>query len=127
VNDHALKRKRLARILAGFFLVFLLAEWGSHGIICSDIEHGIETASVSAADADHEDPCSTMIMCSDGKQRDRQSQTLGHDASQHNALYDRFASLNITVGIVAEPRLPFGTAEARFRPPDPPFHPPKFS
>ena len=109
---------------AAAFLFIVLAEWGSHAVICSDESHG-GTLSMSAAESGHEDPCQTLVLCSDNRQKDQQTLKLGHDASQHNALFDLLPRLGSQVEYLSKTLIPFETGEAVFRPPQPPFHPPK--
>lgn len=123
IGTHAIKRGART-IFAALFLFVLMAHWGSHVVICADGPHG-EERSVSTRESGHHDPCQSLILCSDNKQRDQQVPKLGHDASQHNALFDPLAGLDIDLAGNGEPRIPFGSARAIFRPPHPPFHPPK--
>ncbi len=122
-----LRQKRSARaLLAAGFLFALLAEWGSHAVICSGetITDAAEQQSMTATDPGHEDPCQTLILCSDGRQ-DQQTRHFMHDASQHNGLVDVFASLCPHLKALRERKISFGDAARIFRPPKPPFHPPK--
>ena len=121
-----LKKDNFRRLLAGFFLLFLLSEWGSHALICNGASsHGEQ--SVSASEYGHEDPCQTLVLCSDGKRQDQQTSTLGHDASQHNGLLDTLSNLKPLDASVNEPSIVFSWADRLFRPPSPPFHPPKLT
>lgn len=113
------------RFLAAVFVLLLFAEFGSHGLICSGDE-AADGQSVSATDPGHEDPCATLIQCG-YDQNNRRPPTLGHDASQHNALFDRLSDLTAQAVFGDEQPLLSETASPIFRPPDPPFHPPKFS
>jgi len=120
-----IKKDHLRAVLAALFLIFLMAEWGSHAVICSNNYESADEQTVSATDYDHEDPCQTMVLCSDGKSRDQQTKTLGHDASQHNGLLDALRNLHPLVASFREPSMTFSWADRLFRPPSPPFHPPK--
>lgn len=115
----------IRRLLAASFLVFLLAEFGSHGLICSG-ESAADGRSISATDSGHEDPCATLIQCG-YDQNQRQPTTLSHDAMQHNALFDRMFELSVEAWLLNEPPILSDADDPLFRPPDPPFHPPKFS
>jgi len=120
-----IRRKRSVRaFLAAAFLFVLLAEWGSHAVICSDEFQG-DGQSMSARESDHEDPCQTLVLCSDNRQKDQQTPSFSHDASQHNGLVDIFAALQPKLTQLRERRIAFATAERIFQPPEPPFNPPK--
>ena len=124
----ALKRTKTRRsLLAALFLIVFLAETGSHAVICADHSSGDEQNAASSRDAGHEDPCQTLILCSDSKQKDQQLPKFGHDASQHNALFDANRNIVPQVGFQREPKIAFGTAHCLFRPTSPPFQPPKAS
>lgn len=119
-------RENLRRLLAAVFLVFLLAEWGSHGVICSG-SSSTDEQSLSASQDGDEDPCQTLVLCSDGKNKDQQTTNLGHDASQHNGLFDHLSDIRPLNGSSLDPQLPFAAAYRIFRPPSPPFHPPELA
>lgn len=104
-------------------MLFLVVEFGSHGLICSG-ESGSEGRSVSATEREHEDPCRTLMRCG-YDQNNRQAPKFTHDASQHNALFDGLLDLTAE-GRLADPQLLLDhEGFALFRPKDPPFHPPK--
>ena len=122
------RKKHKRAFLAAAFLLVLLSEWGSHSMICSGQTFvGEDERSISAAGHGHEDPCRSLVLCSDNKQRDRQAPKLGHDATQHNGLIDVLASLRPNVAVAGDVPIPLGSGDALFRPPKPPFHPPKQS
>ena len=120
-------RKVAHRILAAAFLLLLVVEFGSHGVILANSNSSKNVQSVQSSDSDHEDPCGTLIMCSDSRKRDQQVPSFSHDASQHNALFDRLAGMRNLSGIERDQPISFEDASAIFRPPLPPFHPPKAS
>ena len=112
--------------MAAFFLLFMIAEWGSHGLMCPEAGTR-ERTSVASDQNEHEDPCDTLILCSDSKQKDRQVPSFSHDAAQHNAVFDRTSGIRTDAIVTEDPRIPFGTSNSLFRPISPPFHPPEFS
>lgn len=112
--------------MAAVFLFVFFAEFGSHTLICSN-RSSDEMSSVSANEKGHEDPCKTLVLCSDGSRKDRQLPAFGHDAAQHNALFDRSAYLLADSVVTRDVTIPFSTEDGLFRPPDPPFHPPRLS
>jgi hypothetical protein len=121
-----IRRKRSVRaFLAATFLFVLIAEWGSHAVVCSDEFHVSDAQAISATERGHDDPCQSLILCSDNKQKDQQVPKLGHDATQHNGLLDVFAALRPKLTAYDEPQIVFASTEELFRPPKPPFHPPK--
>ncbi len=124
---HIIKKSHVRAVLAAFFLIFLLGEWGGHSVICIGLESHDEQQSVSATDYGHEDPCQTMASCTDGKRQDQQTKTLGHDATQHNGLLDALRNLRPLTSSEREPAMTFSWADRLFRPPSPPFHPPKLT
>lgn len=117
--------KNMRVLFAAVFLVFLLAEWGSHGIICSAVSDS-DARSVSATEYDHEDPCQTLLVCSDGKRKDHQ-QKLGHDALQHYALLDGLSKFDLPNIANGEQKLDFVASVRIYGHSKPPFHPPKNS
>lgn len=121
-----IKKENKRRLLAALFMFVFLAEAGSHAAICADHSSSGER-SVSASENGSEDPCKTLILCSDGKQKDQQLPKLRHDSSQHNALFDPNRGIGTQAGTQKEPKIPFGTAHCLFRPKSPPFQPPKTS
>lgn len=121
-----IKKENKRRLLAALFMFVFLAEAGSHAAICAD--HSLSgERSVSASENGSEDPCKTLILCSDSKQKDQQLPKLRHDSSQHNALFDLNRGIATQAGTQKEPKIPFGTAHCLFRPKSPPFQPPKTS
>ncbi len=120
------KKETRRRILAMLFLVVFLAEAGSHGFICSG-PTSAESQSIAASESGDEDPCQTLVLCSDNKQKDQQLPGFSHDSMQHNAMFDRPWELLNQTGIEEDAGIPYSTAHALFRPPSPPFHPPELS
>lgn len=118
--------RKFSRILAAAFLALLVFEFASHGVICSN-QHHSEQVAAYATDYSHDDPCQTLVMCSQSRQRDQQQPRYGHETVQHNGLssvfeldqdlFDRRSDLTHLRSSVGE----------IFRPPDPPFQPPKRS
>ena len=122
-----IKKDTLRRIFAAAFLIVLLAEWGSHAVVNASPIQADERTSATAHQSGHDDPCQTLVLCSDSKRKDQQMPNLGHDACQHNALLDRLAGFHQLVALSTEPSIPFSNAKALSRPPDPAFHPPQIS
>ncbi|MGH9946737.1 MAG: hypothetical protein ACRD6X_06035 [Pyrinomonadaceae bacterium] len=118
--------ENLRRVFALAFLFFLLAEWGSHGVIFAHASSS-EGQAFSAKETGHEDPCKTLIQCTDGKRQNQQVPNLGHDASQHNAFFDRLSNLMLRKSLYKEPQLTRERVSGLFRPVSPPFHPPEIS
>jgi hypothetical protein len=113
-------------IFAAVFVLVLLAEWGSHGIIFSQREQVGETA-MSSSDRGHEDPCGTLILCSDGRRNDQQVPSFSHNSSQHNAFFDSNSNTCRNYVIVSDPLGHSSFVFGISRPPDPAFHPPELS
>lgn len=114
-------------LIAALFLFFLLAEWGSHGVICAAY-HGSDNApSAASAPIDHEDPCDTLVVCSDSRGRERRAPSFNHDAMQHNGLMDVIREIAANVKVTRDPRLAPSNVKGLSRPPDLPFNPPELS
>jgi hypothetical protein len=120
-----LTRRNARCLFAAVFVLVLLAEWGSHGIIFSQREQVGET-SVSSSERGHEDPCGTLVLCSDGRRNDQQV-SFSHDASQHNAYLDNRSNTCRNSVIVSDPLGHSSFVFGISRPPDPAFHPPELS
>ncbi len=120
------KKENKRRLLAALFLVFFLAEMGSHIVICAE-HSSIDEQSVSLSESNHDDPCKTLVLCGESSRRDKQVPKLGHDAAQHNALFDASSGLLPQIDIHKDPLIPSSTGHRLFRPPSPPFHPPQTS
>ncbi len=87
----------------------------------------MDEQSISSYEGDHDDLCKSLVLCSDSGRRDKQVPKLGHDASQHNALFDASSGLLPQIDIHKDPRIPFSNGFGVARPPDPHFHPPQTS
>lgn len=123
-NFAALVRKdSRRRLLAALFLFVFLAEAGSHAVICASHPDG-DARSFSSTEGGHEDPCQTLVLCS-SQRKDQRLPNLGHDASQHNALFDRLRDLTQPTDAPQDGKISRTTANPLFRPPNPPFQPPK--
>ena len=120
------KKVNKTRLLSAFFLIVFLAEFGSHAVICSDHSSSGEQA-IYSHESGHDDPCKTLVLCSDSNRKDKQMPNLGHDATQHNALFDGRSSRFPQICFEKGPKIPFATAHSLFRPPSTPFHPPELS
>lgn len=118
------QNRNVRAALAAAFLFVLISEWGSHSVVCAD-HSSVDARSMSARQNGHEDPCQTLVLCSDNKQRDQQLPKLGHDATQHNGLLDVLAGLRPKLVATRDIPIPFATGDGLFRPSKPPFHPPK--
>jgi hypothetical protein len=114
------------RILVTIFVMLYLAEFSSHALICTGLSSK-DAEAMSQRGSSHEDPCKSLILCNDSKQRDRQSPGFAHDATQHNALIDSFADLGYLLLLTKEPRIPSLAGEGLFRSLSPPTHPPKLA
>lgn len=112
--------------MAAVFVLFLVAEWGSHGVICSTPDQADGTY-ITATEDHREDPCDTLVLCSDTRGRDRQTVSSGHNAVQHNGVLDGLFSPVVIAALRGDPPLFSSTANRLFRPPNPPFHPPKLT
>jgi len=114
----------IRRILAAAFLIFLLAEWGSHSLAFAHSDKG-ESHAVHAEEGHHEDLCKTLIQCSDGL-REQLPPTGGHYTAQSNPFLDHFVN-NRRVVSYKDPRIPRSVVSYISRAINPPFHPPELS
>lgn len=119
------KEKR-RRLLATLFLIVFVAELGSHAVICANYS-SIGEQSISPGDRGHDDPCKSLIICSDSNRKDQHVPNLGHDITHHNGLLDARSGPFSQIGVDKDSQIPFSTAHCLFRPPSPPFHPPEIS
>ena len=83
--------------------------------------------SIYSNEGGHEDPCQTLILCSESRRERQQMPNLGHQTAQQNALFDLFSPIPSVVDLREEPSIPFGSATAIYRPISPPFSPPERS
>lgn len=120
------KRGLFGRVIAVGFLALLLFEFSSHGVICSSQVHS-EEISVYSTEYGHEDPCQTMVLCSPSRQREQQQPRFGHETVQHNGLSGFLGSDVATIESDSDPTYFRSSVGEIFRPPDPPFQPPKNS
>jgi|CXWL01.1.fsa_nt_gi hypothetical protein len=120
------RKENLRRLFAAVFLLFMLVEWGSHMAMHS-YATSAHRSSVSSHEDGQEDPCRTLILCSDSKRERQQLPNPVHQMAQHNALLELLASIRPLTFTLGDPPIPFGRAEAVFRPMSPPFHPPELS
>lgn len=118
--------RKLSRFLAGAFLALLVFEFASHGMICSNQHHSEEPA-MYATDYGHNDPCETLVMCSQSRQRDQQQPRFGHETVQHNGLAGLFDVSETFYQARSDLSHMHSNIGEIFRPPDPPFQPPKRS
>ncbi len=114
----------LRRYLAAAFLIFLLAEWGSHSLAFAHSDKG-EGHVVHAEQGQHEDLCKTLIRCSEGL-REQLPPTAGHYTAQSNPFLDHFANDRRGVSY-KDPRIPRSNVSGISRALSPPFHPPEVS
>lgn len=112
------------RFLAAAFLVFLLAEWGSHGLAFSHTSSPEGTA-IHATETEHDDPCKTMVRCSDGRQQDPPN--LRYDGSQHSGFLGGLFESRFADYFPKPPLIDHDRVGLRPGSVSPPFHPPKFS
>ncbi|MGB7207840.1 MAG: hypothetical protein WBD27_04200 [Pyrinomonadaceae bacterium] len=112
--------------MAATFLIFLLAEWGSHSVIEAN-PLPADAPSISANDVPHDDPCDTLMLCSDRGRNDQQRSNLGREATQHSAPLDLLAVLCHRICARGASRIEFSTANVLSRYISPPFHPPELS
>jgi hypothetical protein len=118
------KNKRWIRLLAGLFLFILISEFGSHGAICAAPEEGEARTTAVAQQNEREDPCQTLVLCSNTREKDRQAATLAHDKMQHNGFVSFFSFQLGEDAHVRSSAFAFSDAQPRFRPPDPLLRPP---
>ena len=119
-------KKGLRRVFAVAFLAFLLVEWGSHNLAFAHASSD-DGRAVQSQDGGHEDPCKTLIRCSDGPGRNQPVLKLSHDILQYSNFFDNLLSTPRWSDLHKDPRLRRGPVLALFRPSDPLFHPPKVS
>jgi hypothetical protein len=120
------EKENWRRVLAAAFLIFLLAEWGSHSVIEAN-PLSADAPAISAHEIPHGDPCDTLVLCSDNGRRDQQRSNLGREVTQHSAPLDLLAVLCHRICARDASRIEFSTANVLSRSISPPFHPPEIS
>ncbi len=117
--------KILHRVFAAAFLLVLLVEWGSHSLAFAHAAPPEGVVAVSS-EHEHEDPCKTMIHCSESRRQD-QVPNPGHDRIQQNST--SFGNAEIDTYLVSnrQPGIFREDANRLFRSIDPPFQPPELS
>ncbi|MBP9664171.1 MAG: hypothetical protein KBD94_06080 [Pyrinomonadaceae bacterium] len=113
------------RFVAAAFLLFLLAEWGSHTAVHIN-NSTVRAAAVSAAEDHREDPCRSLVLCSDSRRRDRQTLNVAHDLMPPVTLAGASAEIALLSATDRQVQ-PFHTADGLTRPPDPHFRPPQLA
>jgi hypothetical protein len=126
LNRQTTFRKNLRRIIAVGFLVFLLAEWGSHGLAFAHSASS-ETEAVHAQHGAHEDLCKTIIRCPEGSRQELPPPSAGHDVVQQNLFPGRFERSSKQIGLSKDPRHHRSRLSPLYRAVSPPFHPPELS
>lgn len=121
-----ISKDNVRRLFAAAFLIFLLGEWGSHGIIYAN-SNSTEGQAFSSSEREHEDPCKTLIQCSDGRRQDQQIPSFTHDANQHNGFVPRLSDLGKAGMFYGDKLFSPSNLIGLFRPPDPLFHPPELN
>ena len=121
-----ISKNNVRRLFAAAFMILLLAEWGSHGIIYAN-SNSTEGQAISSSEREHEDPCKTLIQCSDGRRQDQQIPSFTHDANQHNGFVPRLSDLGRSGFFNGDARFSYFNLRGLFRPPDPRFHPPELN
>jgi hypothetical protein len=125
-NPWFVSRKNLRRLFGAAFLIFLLAEWGSHGVIYANASSAEGPAIYSTDDGGHEDPCKTLICCNDSRRHEQQVPS-GFDATPHSALFDRLSDLPRLRDPDRDALTSYAAVHPLLRPITPPFHPPELS
>lgn len=113
------------RFIAAAFLIFLLAEWGSHSVAFAHSISG-EGHSIQCEENGHDDLCETLIRCGDGPRQEQMVPNPGHDVTQRNPFFDLFDP-DLLFAIHKDPRIPRTRVGELSRPVSPPFQPPQNS
>ena len=121
-----IEKENWRRVLAALFLIFLLAEWGSHSVIEAN-PLPADAPAISAHEVPHGDPCDTLILCGDSGRNDQQRSNLGREVTQHSAPLDLLSDLCHRIRVRDESRFEYSTAYGLYRNISPPFHPPELS
>ena len=114
--------QNLRRFIAAAFLLFLLVEWGSHGLAFSHAASD-EGAAIESTESGHEDPCKTLVRCPDGKQQDQPGPR--YDSSQHNLFLAGLFEARFVTGLTTPDPIDRSRIGRIYRSPSPPFHPPE--
>jgi len=120
-------KKNWRRVFATAFLLFLLVEFGSHTMTHAFSPSAKNHPSVSANEGCHEDPCQSLILCSDSRRERQQLPSPGHQTGQAADLVSFYPSADPVLDLRESPPIPFGLSHAISRPTSPPFTPPELS
>jgi hypothetical protein len=119
-------KKGVRRLFALAFLALLLVEWGSHNLAFAHA-YSDDGQAVQSQDNPDEDPCKTLILCSDGPRQDHRVPKFGHDILQYSTLFDGLLAAPRWADLYKDPRLRRRPLHPLSRSLDPLFHPPKIS
>lgn len=111
--------------MAAAFLLFLLAEWGSHTAVHIN-NSTVNSAAVSAAEEPRDDPCRSVVVCGDSRGRDQRMANVAHDLMPPVTLAGVFVEVAL-LSATDRQALPYHTADGLTRPPDPHFRPPQLA
>lgn len=118
-------RQNIRRIFAAAFLLFFLAEWGTHALMHTGQPKDGETV-VSTRGDSHGHPGHSIFLCNDSRRSDQQIPGFSHDITP-NAMLDLLSDLNPRIDVESHSPLPFLDARALLRPTCPPLPPPELS
>ncbi len=119
------RKENWRRIFAAAFLLFLLVEFGSHTMTHAFSPSAKNHPAVSANEGCHEDPCQSLILCSDSRRERQQLPSPGHQTGQAADLVSFYQSDDPVLDLRESPPIPFGPSHAISRPTSPPFTPPE--
>jgi hypothetical protein len=125
-DQTTLLRRNFRRIIAVAFLVFLLAEWGSHSLTFSHSSSN-ESSAVHAQHGPHEDLCKTLIRCPDGPRQELPPPNAGHVIAQQRSPFAGSYDTDRERRAKEYVRSHRAKINALFRTAPPPFHPPELS
>jgi hypothetical protein len=126
--DSTLGGKKIwRRVFAAAFLLFLVVEFGSHTMTHAFSPSAKNHPAVSANEGCHEDPCQSLILCSDTRRERQQLPSPGHQTAQPADLVGFFPIAVPENDLRETAPIPFGRSHAISRPTSPPFTPPELS
>ena len=113
-------------LLAVAFLFVMLVEWGSHSLAFAHAAPVSGLISVSGGEAEHEDPCRTIVCC-ESRRNDQKVPGISHDLFPCSSAIEH-ANGEPRINLLSEEPVPsHNAADGIFRPKDPLLDPPEFS
>jgi hypothetical protein len=125
-NRRFASSRNIHALVAVAFLFVMLVEWGSHSLAFVHAAPITGLVSVGGSDAEHDDPCRTIVCC-ESRKNDQKAPGFTHDLFPYGSAIE-CAGIGRRLNGSSEVRpVPREAVDRIFRPKDPLLHPPEFS